>query len=287
MKYFSFTSINFTRRYDEQIIQLLRRMINLEKLILFLSVIRVDSTFIDGIQLYDQVLIHMQQLNKFIFSINTGVLFKENEIILPSNEVIQQSFIGREFGEVASYAHFERREPTGRIFFPDYKPVKAVEKCHIYSIPYQFETFLHLNNSFQGGMFIKVRCLTMTDTYPFEHKLFKIISDDFPFLRELNIQNSGPQIEKQHSLILINFPHLNLLNLVKAHVDYAKQFLMDTNTHLPCLWDLSINYESLTMVTNNFTYDGTRLYCSKLKGLHIDKPFVRLEHFDQYFPSLL
>ncbi len=48
-------------------------MINLEALELYLSVERFDSTYIDGIQLYDQFLICMTQLNKFTFNIKTMV----------------------------------------------------------------------------------------------------------------------------------------------------------------------------------------------------------------------
>ena len=278
------TSIHYTRIFDENIIPLLRRMINLEELILFLSVGRTDSTLIGGTELYDQVLIHMAHVNKFIFSINTVVLIINNEIDVPSNEDIQHSFIGREYGQIGSCVHFEPRTP---IDGSKRKLPKAVVRSHIYSLPYQFESFLHLNNSFQGGTFVKVRCLTMTDSFPFEYQFFKIISDDFPFLKELNIKNSEPQEEKQHPLTSINFSHLNLLNLVEAHVDYAKQFLIDTNAYLPCLLDLRINYESIATVTNNFTNHETRLYCAQLKGLHINNPFVRSKHFDEYFPSLL
>ncbi|CAF1326212.1 unnamed protein product, partial [Rotaria sp. Silwood1] len=39
-----------------------------------------------------------------------------------------------------------------------------------------------MTSRFQGGMLNKVRWLTMNDTRPFENKLFKIISQDFPFL---------------------------------------------------------------------------------------------------------
>jgi len=99
-------------------------------------------------------------------------------------------------------------------------------------------------------------------------------------LKELNINNDEPQKEKQHPSTLIHFPHLNL---AEVHVDYAEQFLVDTTTHLPCLLNLCIEYESLTMVTNNFTNHATRLYCAKLKELHI----VRSKHFDEYFPLLL
>ncbi|CAF3598527.1 unnamed protein product [Adineta steineri] len=285
LKYFSLTSFSFIRQFDEYIIPLLRRMINLEELILFLTVIRTDSTFIDGTELYDQVLVHMSQLNKFIFSINTSVFIENNEIDILSNEEIQNSFIGREYGQVGSYVHFEPRKPKNRVI--DFEEAKAIVKSHIYSLPYHFESFLDLNNSFEGGIFVNVRYLTMTDSFPFEHEFFKTISDCFPFVKTLTICNLEPQKNKQHSSTLISFPHLNLLNLIDAHDDYAEQFLVDTNTHLPCLLDLCITYESLETVTNNFTNDATRLYCSKLKELHMDKPFVRPKHFDEYFCLLL
>ena len=126
----------------------------------------------------------------------------------------------------------------------------------------------------------------MTDTRPFEHQLLKIISDDFPFLKELNIHNDEPQKEKQHPSTLINFPHLNLLNLVEAHVDYGEQFLVDTNTHLPCLLDLCIKYESLAMVTNNLTNDAAHFNFAKLKRLHISETFSCPANFFQYFSLL-
>ena len=277
------TSIGYTCTYDEYIIPLLRRMINLEELTLFICVGRVDSTVIDGNELHRQVLIHLPYLNKFVFSIYTCILIEKHKIKIPSNEDIQHSFIRREYGEVGSFVHYEPRQPKVGSSFKR----KPLVKTHIYSLLYQFESFIYLNNSFQGGMFVTVRILTMADSDPFEHQLFKIISNDFPFLKELSIKNDEAQEEKQQPSTLINFPYLNFLNVVNAHVDYTEQFLVDTRTHLPCLLDLSIEYESLTMVTNNFTNDATRLYCSKLKELHIDKLFVRSKHFDEYFPSLL
>ncbi|CAF3792583.1 unnamed protein product [Rotaria sp. Silwood1] len=50
LKYFSSCSIDETFNYDERIIPLLHRMINLEELILFLSVVKFSSDVIDGIQ---------------------------------------------------------------------------------------------------------------------------------------------------------------------------------------------------------------------------------------------
>ncbi len=93
-------------------------------------------------------------------------------------------------------------------------------------------------------MFHKVRYLTMDDdSTAFEHKLFQLISQDFPFVECLNIFNGYPQNDKQHSSILITFPYLTFLNL--KHADNAELFLLKTNRHLPSLLHLSMKYKSL------------------------------------------
>ncbi|CAF3727523.1 unnamed protein product [Rotaria sp. Silwood1] len=274
LKSFSLTSVYPIMAYDSLIIPLLRRMINLEELILFLSVIRFDSTYIDGIQLQDEVLIYMPRLKKFTFSIDTRLFNNNIKIDLRSNEEIQRSFIGRVNGQIGSDVQTIVMKNAGI--------------CHVYSLPYQFEDFCHLNNSFQGGMFHKVQCLIMTDeTYSFEHYFFQVISQDFPFLKELYIVNCQPQKDKQHSSTLIRFPYLLLLSLVMAHMDYVEEFLFDKNIHLPRLLNLFIKYEPLAIVTNNFTNDAARATCGKLKCLEISEPFVCPENFHQYFPLLL
>jgi hypothetical protein len=248
-------------------------MVNLEALELFLLVLRDDSSFIDGIQLHDEIIIYMSQLKQINFSIHSDVFNVKSKIKLVKNEEIQRSFVGKRYGEIGSYVQANAQEIDGI--------------CHIYSLPYQFEDFLYLNNSFKGGMCNRVVCLKMVDVrYPFEHKFFELISQDFPVLKELYICNRKSQKDKQHSSKRIIFPYLLLLDLTKAHVDYIEQFLIETNTHLPRLLDLHINYESLALVTNNFTNDATRLTCAKLTCLVIDDPFVRPKYFDQYFPLL-
>ncbi len=263
--------MGWTSAYDNLIIPLLRRMINLEELKLYLSIIRYNSTYVDGIQLYDEILIYMPRLKKFYFSIQACVFNKNIKIDLPSNEDIQDSFIGRVYGSVGSFAH----------------PIESgISRCHIYSLPYQFQHFYNLNNYFKGGMFDKVQFLLMIDLFPFEHNFFKMISQNFSFLKHLYIQNNKPQKDNQQSSTLIIFPHLIDLDLSDAHVDYAEQFLFDKNTHLPRLRILIISYTSLAMVTDNFTNDAARVNCSKLTSLHVSEPFVRSENFHQYFPLL-
>ncbi len=205
------------------------------------------KNYIDGVQLYDDILVYMPRLNKFIFNIDTSIVENNIQISLSSNEDIQRSFIRREYGPV--YSHVET--------------FSKQNKCrgNSYSLPYQFKCFHYLNNSFQGDMFHNVQSLMMTDLRPFEHNFFKVISQSFPLL---HIFNDKPQKEKQQSGTCIIFPHLILLQINCAHVDYAEQFLFDKYCHLPCLLNLSIGYESLILVTNNFTNDAVRLTCSRL-----------------------
>ena len=99
-------------------------------------------------------------------------------------------------------------------------------------------------------MFPKVRHMLVEDTYPFEHKFFQLISQDFPFLQALNICNDQPQKDKKHLSTLITFPHLTMLYLQSANVDYAEQLLLVQNAHMPRLVNLHIRSEYLALITN-------------------------------------
>ncbi|CAF4536716.1 unnamed protein product [Rotaria sp. Silwood2] len=271
LKYFSLSSPEFTDDSEDVIVPLLCRMINLEELILYLLVERFNSTYIDGIQLYDQFLVYMTQLKKFIFNIKTNVS-NIRRVKPPSNEDIQHSFIGRAYQQVTSYVHNDSMENKG--------------KCLIYSVPYEFDYFFDLDNSFQGGIFYEVRYLTMDDRVHFEHKLFKLISEGFPFLESLRIWNHHSPKNKEHSLTLIVFRYLTYLDLQDAHDDYAELFLLKKNVHLPRLLNLSVQYKSLITITNNFINDAMDFNFSKLKSLCVCQPFVRPENFHEYFPLL-
>ena len=273
MKCFSLTLGWYTRYYDKKVVPLLRRMVKLEELALQLSVMRTESTYIDGNQLYDDVLCYMPRLKKFIFNIHTYIVNHHIRTDLPSNDAIRNSFIKRGFQSVDSYADDKLIDNTGN--------------CHVYSLPYPFRDFLFMSSCFQGGKFDQVRKLLMFDRRPFEHKLFKIISQDFPYLQKLTILNLKPQENEQdHSSSLITFNHLFKLILVSVHQDYVMQFLSDRKTHLPCLTHLEVEYTKLAIATNYFTCDATRLNCSRIRSLIICDLFVRPPNFDSYFPSL-
>ncbi len=84
--------VHHTTLYDKQIVPLLHRMTNLEELTLFLLVLRADSSYIDGIHLYDEILVHMLLLNKFTFNIVSQIVSQNIKIDFPSNDNIQSSW---------------------------------------------------------------------------------------------------------------------------------------------------------------------------------------------------
>ncbi|CAF5014618.1 unnamed protein product, partial [Rotaria sp. Silwood1] len=91
LKCFSLTCRCFTDEYDTQILPLLRRMSNLEELAL--SIINQNrTTFVDGTQINNEILVHMPRLYKFDFNINTGTALHHLVHYLSSDD-IQQSFI--------------------------------------------------------------------------------------------------------------------------------------------------------------------------------------------------
>ena len=249
-------------------------MINLEDLKLYLLIKVFNLNYIDGIQLYDELLCHMKKLNNFKFNVQTRVYSCNTKTNLSSNEDIQRSFIGRRvYQQIGSYININSN--------------MVESKCHIYSLPYQFEYLYEISNSFPGGMFHTVRYLGITDMDSFEHKFFECISHSLPFLEVLHIRNDTPQKHKQYlSAELITFHHLKLLNLKQAHADYAEQFLLKKVTYLPRLFNLYIKYESLIMITNNLTIDTTYFNFSSVKALDLDQLFFHSENLNQYFPLL-
>ena len=247
-------------------------MINLEELRLCLRVGRLDSTYIDGNQLYNHFLIYMSKLKKFTFDIKTKVRNENVNIKLPSNEEIQRSFVGRVYQQVFSYVNTNSSKRAG--------------ECHIYSLPYDFEYFFKVKNSYQGGRCEKVRQLKMKDTVPFKHELFQGISQDFPFLKYLYITNGHGMKNKSYVTTSITFHFLTFLHLDWAHDDYVLLFLLKKYAHLPRLSYLSIGRKSLKKITKNFTIDSMYFNFSKLITLDVGESFVRPKNFDVYFPVL-
>jgi hypothetical protein len=83
---------------------------------------------------------------------------------------------------------------------------------------------------------------------------------------------------------MIKYSHLSSLHIEDVHIDYIEQFLNDTKTCLPCFTELTVNYNQLKIVTENFTKDKTRINCKNVKKLNINQTNIQSKDFCVYFP---
>lgn len=268
------TSYKHTEVYDSHVVPLLRRMISLKQLMLCLTATH-RTAFIDGIHFENEILIHMPRLQKFIFNILTyaHVIHEENQ---QSDDDIRRTFLNGRYDQVACYTEYY---------------LEKYARSHVYSLPYTMDEMLQINSSFSGGLYSNVTYLMIADLlFPFEHDFFLQISQSFPLITYLGVVNVQPQKHKrsnQRSQIspAVEFCHLTRLTVGCASIDYAEQFLVETNVRLPRLVVLEIHYDHLEIVTENFTRDATRLNCAKLEYINVFEPIVHSKNFYLYFPS--
>ncbi|CAM4895462.1 unnamed protein product [Rotaria socialis] len=220
-----FTSYNRFIEYDSQVVPLLRRMIHLEQLTLYLSVIN-RSTFIDGIHPKDNILDRMPQLQTFSFNIIT----RTNVSTSVHNQLYKHmrcTFLNGKFHQVDFYLdHYS----------------DGMARSHIYLLPYKMNDMHDISNTFSGGSFTNVRVILLFDIhYPFEYKIYDRIARSFPFLRDLTVLNRKPrnyksshEAKKSDQIAsVIVFPHLTHLRICLGNMDIAEQLLVNTNTLLP------------------------------------------------------
>ncbi|CAF4428602.1 unnamed protein product, partial [Adineta steineri] len=122
LKYFSLICYNHTCTYDNRIIPLLHRMLNLEQLLVCLT-IRNRNGLIDGTHLQNEILIYMPFLNNFACDIRTRNL---NNGLLPilSNDDIQQTLSNIRYGPmIGSIRYFL----TNSVL------------CHVFTLPFAFD----------------------------------------------------------------------------------------------------------------------------------------------------
>jgi hypothetical protein len=150
-----------------------------------------------------------------------------------------------------------------------------------------------ITSNFPGGLFASVRHLVLFDIYdPFEHGFFVQIAATFPLLTSLSVASHRPQEntriqgsdETESPDPIVQFDHLNNLELTDGHIDHAKQFLIDTNTLLPRLTELTIDYERLFTVTENCSSPVTRHNCINIKRLTLMQPLAYSKDMVLYFP---
>jgi hypothetical protein len=276
MKYFSLKCCCATHEYDTRVLPLLRRMIKLEELTLDI-LNKERTTFIDGTQINDRILVHMPDLCKFTFHISTEVEL-HHLAHFSSNEDIQRTFINIGYQQVCCIQNYI----VGSVI------------CHVFSLPFAFDYLGYIGNTFPPIDFSGVRDLTVHDKIAFKHEFFIRIARFFPLLKKLSVLNFrsqshmiGNSVSSNNELYsIVEYPDLISLNLQLSHINYIEQFLNETKTHLPHLNQLVVDYDELKIVTENFTRDETRRNCAKVKQLNIDKTIVHSKAVYEYFPLL-
>ncbi|CAF1414000.1 unnamed protein product [Adineta ricciae] len=249
--------------YDETIPPLLRRMLNLTKLNLCLTLGLFSQKIVDGNIIRRDIVSQLPKLKKFDFFIHS-ITFKQNEDTIPSIDDIQRTFIGFEKSSVQCHAN--------------YLPKSKQSHCHIYCKRCSMIYFNFITNHFHGGIFHSVRKISLLDEMPFENEFFRRIAQSFPMLEELSVINNEEQQQKKQVFISnndlensspIKYPHLHELRLVRVPDDYVEQFLLNTKTCLEKKFILYVEYESLQRVTHGLTRDQTRMNCEKIIQLYL------------------
>ena len=68
---------------------------------------------------------------------------------------------------------------------------------------------------------------------------------------------------------------------------YVEHFLHETKTHLPRLIELTVAYDNLQEVTQNFRRIETQRNCARVKRLFFGRSMVHQENVYRYFPSFV
>ncbi|CAF2265145.1 unnamed protein product [Rotaria magnacalcarata] len=180
MKCFSLECRCSTNQYDTHVLPLLRRMSNLEEL--SLNIINDKRTsFVDGTQINENILVHMPRLNKFTFYISTET--KLNHIVHHlSNHDIQRTFTNIGYQQICCFLN---RISNNVI-------------CHVFSLPFAFDYLEYIGNRFPSMIFNHVIELAVHDILSFKHEFFMQITRCFPLLKRMRVLNSRPQLQLSH-----------------------------------------------------------------------------------------
>jgi hypothetical protein len=264
-------------QYD-QIVLLLRRMPNVEKLALNIS-IEGRNSVIDGTHAQDDIFNSMPQLHSFTFYICTYVEIIDSSSNF-SSEDIQRTLTNIGLNNVTSMVN---------------NVCDNMAACSIFSLPFQFDYLKDLGNKFPKIVFSYVTYLHVKDNDPFQHEFFVQIARSFPLLKYLAIYNvqsllsvdlMASSSENCQLYSTIEYPHLTTLHTWCAHRDYLEQFLNETKTSMPCLTQLITLVRNLVVVTNHFTRRETRRNCAQVKTLISPEVLSNFEGLYDYFPLL-
>ena len=268
MKCFSFIYHALLEESDDKIISLLRRMLNLNKLTLYLR-IKSQNQFLNPTSIITKYSMHMKQLHSFDYYISTEN--NRNDYIHTQEKLLNTN------ANVLNIVCFA--------------PMKVT--YHLFTVPFQFERLKFIGNIFPNVIFSNVVELWVHDIISFEHEFFLRIARFFPLLKSLvltdftlpsHVLKQSP--EEIHPNAIARFPYLSSLYITTIGTRCIEQFLNENKTNLARLTTLRVLYEDLRTVTEDFTREATRNNCANIKILKIFSDVVGSKDFHMYFPLL-
>ena len=272
MEYFSFKCICLSNEYEREILLLFSRMINLKELTLYM-IIDGRNKFIDGNDINNEILIHMTQLNRLKFCISSTIRINNLNVHLFKDD-IQQTFTNALFKKVECIIN--NRYPF--------------VTCHVFSLPFMLNKLQYIGNIFPSIIFNHVKILLIEDVIPFQHEFFIRLAWSFPLLEQLCVFNLKSQTllldNSNNSNAIVKYSHLMKLDIRDVHIDYIDQFLNYTKTCLPSLIELTVDYNLLKYVTEDFTRNETRFNCRNVKKINMTEKNIQSKDFFVYFPLL-
>ncbi|CAF1109157.1 unnamed protein product [Adineta ricciae] len=276
LKCFSLQTFLPTCSYDDKILPLLRRMSLLEKLTLYLPLHR--STFIDGAHIQDEILANMPELQSFTFYIRT--YNRTGNLAHISSEDIQRTFTDNGQQHVVSIVN---------------KIGLTTTTCCIFTVPFLFDQLEDIGSIFPNIIFCNVEYLSVNDVIPLNHDFFVRVGRAFPLLKNFRFLNYTLQSLADLDMFstgnnqlyeIAEYPRLQSLDLLCASGCYVEQFLNERKTYAPYLSKLTVVFNDLRNVTEDFMREDTRRNCINIERLIMFIPLVHSKGFYTYFPLL-
>lgn len=248
-------------------------MIHLEKLTLYL---RIDcrQAFVDPKSLIDTFSMCSPRLQSFNFYF--GTQHKANELDHHSFSYrTQPIFINSKCQDVM---HMISPSPLGDMY-------------HMFTLPFEFKSLCSLNQIFPNILFTNVIELWICNLVFVDHEFLSRISQAFPSLSRFIVDDKfisfDPwMVDNSPSDKVVEYPHLTFLDIFRTNTVTVDHFLNEKKIRMPLLADLSVQYQKLRIVTEDFTREETRRNCANVTRLVTYATMAGSKEYYNYFPLL-
>jgi len=256
---------------------MLKRMINLQKLTLYL-VFESNGGFLNPIDLVNQFSTYSNQLESFSFYISTEENNREDLVRYLTKNEMKQTNLNIKYEQMSNIFS---KSSIGSTY-------------HVFTLPFEFSVLTSIGHQFPKIIFDSVIDLWISSDVSFEHEFFLRVAKYFPMLKHFYVMTLNSNFLNKNKSFddtrrdepIVEYPHLVLLDLTRTDVDVIDELLNENKTRLPRLNYLSVRYEDLRITTQDFTREATRRNCANVTKLITWRQIVGSQQFHLHFPSL-